>query len=120
MRRATVALLVALAVPVAAGADPDRSRQERQRLETERVEAAQGTPFPLPGPLYDEAGRMLAAPPPSDLRSARDVWRRVLSPVAGRGPGRRAAPPRRVAMSRADAFSRGCTRCSRRCCAPSS
>ena len=88
------ALLTLLAAPALAGADEDPGGAE-----AERVEAAQVGLFPLPGPLYDEAGRLLAAPPPSDLRSARDVLLRL--PVlpeavgdAGSEPGR-SAPPRR-------------------------
>jgi hypothetical protein len=88
------ALLTLLAAPALAGADADPGGAE-----AERAQAAQVGLFPLPGPLYDEAGRLLAVPQPSDVRSARDVLLRL--PVlpeavgdAGSEPRRR-APPRR-------------------------
>jgi len=94
MLKATLVLAVssiAFAAASASAADSD--------LVPERVEAAQGSPFPLPGPIYDEAGRMLAAPPPSNVRNARDVLLRL--PVLPKAVGdagskpRRSAPPRR-------------------------
>ncbi len=65
----------------------------------EGIEAAQGSPFPLPGPISDEWGRIVARPPTSDVRDARELLLRL--PVlpeavgdAGSEP-RRSAPPRR-------------------------
>ena len=94
MLRVSLALVVALAAPALA-----RAYEDRSGFETQRVEAAQVSLFPLPGPIYDESGRLIAAPPPSHVRSARDVLLRL--PVlpeavgdAGSEP-RRTSPPRR-------------------------
>ena len=94
MRKAIVALVTLLAAAVSASAYEDTSS-----LEADRAQAAPIDLFRVPGPIYDEAGRLLAAPPPSDVRSARDVLLRL--PVlpeavgdAGSEP-RRTAPPRR-------------------------
>jgi hypothetical protein len=94
MWKATVALVIWLAVPGSASADGDQRGVEAERVEPAKVQMA-----PLPGPIYDEAGRLVAAPPPSNLRSRRDVALRL--PVlpeprgaAGSGPPR-TAPPRR-------------------------
>jgi hypothetical protein len=61
-------LILALAAPLSAGAHEDRGG-----FDAERVEPAQGSPFPVPGPLYDAAGRIVAKPPANTPRSRRDV-----------------------------------------------
>jgi hypothetical protein len=96
MLKAIIALvgLSTLPVPMLARAD-----DERGSAEPERVEVAPRSPLPLPGPIYDEAGRLLAAPPPSDVRDARDVLLRLPAlPEAAGGAGYepgRTAPRRR-------------------------
>jgi len=94
MRKATISLAIVLAVSGSASADGDRSG-----VEAVRVEAAKTHLSPLPGPVYDEAGRLVAAPPPSNVRSRRDVALRL--PVlreprgdAGSGPPRTGPPTR--------------------------
>ncbi len=94
MRTTNLALVISLI-----GLAPASASADDTALEPGRVEAAQGSLFPLPGPIYDEAGRMLAAPPPSGVRSARDLLLRLpLLPEAVGDAGfepRRSAPPRR-------------------------
>ena len=94
MLKTTVALLGLLTLPLSATAD-----QEHGSVEAERVEVAPRGLFALPGPIYDENGRLLAAPPPSDIRDARDVLLRLPDLPEPRGdagpePGR-TAPRRR-------------------------
>ncbi len=90
------ALVLAISVAVLA---PAIATADEAGLEWERVEAAQGSPFPLPGPIYDESGRLLAAPPPSEARSVRELLLRLPAlPEAVGDTGsepRRSAPPRR-------------------------
>ncbi len=93
MRRAILVLAVALAVPVSAGA-----YEERSGFGAERTEAARGSPFALPGPIYDDAGRIIAAPPPSNVRSPRDVLLRL--PVLPEAVGDAGSEPRRSAPRR--------------------
>ena len=93
MLRVSLALVVALAAPASAGAYEDRSG-----FETQRVEAAQVNLFALPGPIYDEAGRLLAAPPRSDVRSVRDLLLRL--PVLPEAVGDVGSEPRRTAPRR--------------------
>lgn len=92
MLKTMVALVGLLALPVSARADEDRSS-----IEAERVEAAQINLFALPGPIYDESGRLLAAPPPTDVRDARDVLLRlpVLPEAVGDAEPGRTSPRRR-------------------------
>jgi hypothetical protein len=95
MLKATVALLGLLTLPLSMLA---RADEERSSVEAERVEVAPGL-FSLPGPIYDEKGRLLAAPPPPNVRSVRDLWRRLPAlpqavREAGAEPGR-TAPRRR-------------------------
>ena len=92
MRKALVALvgLSTLSLPVVASADEERSGGE-----AERVEVAPRSLFPLPGPICDENGRLLAAPPPADVHDARDVLLRLPALPeavgdAGHEPGRTA------------------------------
>ncbi len=87
-----------LAVSLLAFASANASEADTDPV-PERVETAQGSPFPLPGPISDEAGRIIARPPPTEIRNARDVLLRLPvlpEPVgdAGSEP-RRAAPPQR-------------------------
>lgn len=90
MLKATIALVGLLALPMSARADEDR-----RRVEAERVETAPINLFPLPGPIYDESGRLLAAPPPSDVQDVRDVLLRL--PVLPEAPGNAGAEPGRTA-----------------------
>jgi len=94
MLKATLALAVSLTAFASATSFADEAG-----LRPERVEAAQGSPFPLPGSISDEAGRIVAAPPPSNVRNARDVLLRLPAlPEAVGDAGsepRRSAPPRR-------------------------
>jgi hypothetical protein len=94
MWRATITILILLAARGPASAVEDRGD-----FEPERAQQAPVNLFPLPGPVYDEAGRLLAAPPPSDLRDAHDVLLRLpvlpeAAPRAGAEPPR-TRPPRR-------------------------
>ena len=94
MLTAIVPLVALLAAPSAVRAD-----ERGSGVEVDRVEAAQVNLFALPGPIYDETGRLLAAPPPSDVRDVRDILLRLPDLPEARGsagsePGR-TAPPRR-------------------------
>jgi hypothetical protein len=87
-----------LAVSSLAFASAAASAGDTDRV-PERVDTTQGSPFPLPGPISDEAGRIIARPPPPEIRNARDVLLRL--PVlpeavgdAGSEPRRAAPPPR--------------------------
>jgi len=93
MLKAIIALAALLAAPGSVRADEGRSG------DANRVEAAQINLFALPGPIYDEDGRLLAAPSPSDIRDAREILLRLPALPEARGsagyePGR-AAPRRR-------------------------
>jgi hypothetical protein len=71
MRKAIVALvgLLTLTLPMLASADEERSSEER-------VEVAPQGVFALPGPIYDEKGRLLAAPLPEAVGDAGcEPWR---------------------------------------------
>jgi len=85
---------LALAALLTAFASASASAQDAG-LEPERVEAAQGSPFPLPGPISDATGRIVAAPPPSNVRNARDVLLRL--PVLPEAVGDAGSEPRRLA-----------------------
>jgi hypothetical protein len=90
----TILTLIAfLAVPALAGAQADTGG-----VEAERVEAAQVNLFQPPGPIYDEAGRLVAAPPPSNVRSVRDLLRR--QPVLPEAVGDAGSEPRRTTPRR--------------------
>jgi len=93
MLRMSLAVVVALAAPVSAWAYGDKSG-----FEAERVEAAKVNLFPLPGPIYDEAGRLLATPPPSNVRSVRDLLLRL--PVLPEAVGDAGSEPRSTASPR--------------------
>ncbi len=93
MLRATVAIVSLLAVPMSARAEEDRSS-----VEAERVEAAPQRLFAPPGPIYDDAGRLVAAPPPPKVPSARDLWRRL--PPLPQAEGEAGSDPRRTSPRR--------------------
>jgi hypothetical protein len=95
MMKTIAALAILLAASDTAKADPGEGA-----FEAERVDEAPVNLFQPPGPIYDEAGRLVVAPPPSpDLRSARDVLLRLpdLPEPAGAASfeSRRTAFPRR-------------------------
>jgi hypothetical protein len=90
----TIRTLIAfLAVLALAGAQADTGG-----VGADRVEVAPVNLFPLPGPIYDEAGRLLAAPPPSNVRSVRDLLRR--QPVLPKAVGDAGSEPRRTTPRR--------------------
>jgi len=92
MRKAMVALLGLLALPLASLAGADEGRRG---VEGERVEVAPQGLFAPPGPIYDESVRRLVPPPP---RSPRDLLRRktVLSEAVGAARSEpRATPPQK-------------------------
>jgi hypothetical protein len=93
MLKVTIALVTLLAAPESA-----RSYEDRSGFEADRAQAAQINLFPLPGPIYDEAGRLLAAPPPSNVRSVRDLLRR--QPVLPKAVGDAGSEPRRTTPRR--------------------
>ena len=92
--KTNIVLVTSLATPVAVRAD-----EEYASFATERIEAAQPSLFLLPGSLYEEPGRLLAAPTPTAVCAARNLLLRlpVLPTAVGDArfePGR-SAPPRR-------------------------
>ncbi len=93
MLKTTVVLVGLLTLVISARAD-----EERRSVEAERVEAAPQGLFPLPGPIYDEKGRLLAAPPPSNVRSVRDLLLR--KPVLPEAVGDAGSEPRRTSPRR--------------------
>lgn len=93
MLKATVALVGLLTLAMSARAD-----EIRRGVETERVEPAKVKLFPLPGPIYDQAGRLVAAPPPSNVRDRRDVLLRL--PALPEAVGDVGSEPRRTSPRR--------------------
>jgi hypothetical protein len=85
MRKATISMAILLAVAGSARADEERSSAEAAPVEV----APHGA---LPGPIYDEKGRLLAAPPPPSVRSV-DLRRRLVArPPAVREAGSEPRP----------------------------
>jgi hypothetical protein len=86
MRMATISMAILLAMAVPARADGDRRNSEAVRVEVAPVSLR-----PPPGPIYDEAGRLIVAPPRPNVRSVRDLPVPMLpEPVGAAGfePGR--------------------------------
>jgi len=88
MLKAIVAMVILLAMAAPARADGSRSG-----VEGEPVGMAPRGLFALPGPIYDEKGRLLAAPPPPNVRSGDDLRRRLQArPPAVREAGSEPRP----------------------------